>query len=97
MLKSAQFYLFKHWKELERGAFAPYFGRPIPIKSISFRGFAPDKGLCLWTPLGLRPHTPVICSRSRARHVLVPEPLNQTPPMCSGPSCVLQRCQQYRI
>jgi len=36
-----QLYLLKHWKELERGDFAHYFGRPILIKSISFRELRP--------------------------------------------------------
>jgi len=42
-------------KTLERGDFAHYFGRPIPIKSICW---PPDQGLCPWTPLGAPPPDP---------------------------------------
>jgi len=48
------------------------------VKMLSAAGGAPwppDQGLYPWTPLGLLPKTPIIGSRSRARHILsVPVP-----------------------
>jgi len=72
--------------------FCPLFGRPIPIKSISFRGFSPDpltRVSAAGPRWGLRPHTPLQARApgSRARHVLAPEPLNQTPVMHKGVFC----------
>ena len=79
MLKSVQFYLLKYWKNW-RGDFAAYFGRPIPIKSISFkRALPPDpltRGSAPGVRWGLRPRPPDIGSCSRARHVLSPRTSN---------------------
>ena len=49
---------------------------PICSKSLQLQGslpLNPDQGLCLWTPLGLPPQTPVIgLCPSRARHPFQP-------------------------
>jgi len=44
----------------------------------------PDQGLCPWTPLGALPPHPVIGSRSRTRHILVPLQNLSWPPLTSS-------------
>ena len=72
-----------------KGKFAAFNGR-LKAKSFSASGgfapWPPEQGLCPWTPLGGRglPQTPVIGSRSRARH--------KRPRLFDPPLCVTFRC-----
>ena len=74
MLKSRTILFLITLEKQQRGNFAFYFGRPIPITSFSFRGLRPRDPLTRESapePRGvLRSQTPVIGSRSRVSHVL---------------------------